>query len=615
MSELLALCFDGDASPAVRFADPQAPSGGGRAPARHYGWGIGWYPKSERGASVLKDPSSSGQTAVGDALGDWERFRSTLFLCHLRGHNRPRSQQDAQPFVRSYGGHQWIFAHDGDLAHDYAERLPLGDDPAFEPLGYTDSEHAFCWLLAQLHQRRARALADVAPEDLHGWFRRLNEGGHINAILSDGDMLLVYGDVAPARRLCWSRRIPPHVQTSLESQAVSISLDAARDPNRTLLVFSSVPLSRDEWLPLAPSQMVLARRGAVVFDSAPAAETAPGAPRDPGAPPPTLRSETSHQVAAAVPLSHYSEDAHAPASAPASRVLRVVHETRYAYTDAVERSSHRLLLRPLDDRHQKLLSYDLDLSPSAEVAEFEDVFGNTAFHLEIDRPYAEFSMRATSLVRVAPFPRLEERLGATRQTIPFPWMPWQRQMLSAYLMPAELPETQLQELSEFALSFVERNDADLLGTLLDMNATIHRDFEYVTASTTIATTAFDVFESRRGVCQDFANLMICLARLLQIPARYRMGYVFTGGDYENKAQSDASHAWLELYVPRVGWHGFDPTNGRQIGNDHVRVACGRNYRDATPTSGTIYRGGGIETLTVSVRVEEAVEADMMASLR
>lgn len=608
MSELLALCFDGDASPSVRFADPSASSHSARPVARHYGWGIGWYPKSERGASVLKDPSSSGQTSVGDALGDWERFRSTLFLCHLRGHNRPRSQPDAQPFVRSYGGHQWIFAHDGDLERGYAERFPLEDDPAFEPLGHTDSEHALCWLLAQLHRKRARSLGELDPNEIHRWFRELNDGGKLNAILSDGESLLAYGDEGPVSGLCWSRRIPPHAQTRLDSSAVSIELDAARDPNRTLLVFSSVPLSRDEWLPFQPGQMVIARRGAVVWDSAPPEVAHASASGAAGSVDPSPRRENLHQVAAAEPLRADGAFATA-ADTGESRVLRVVHETSYTYSDVVERSSHRLLLRPLDDRHQKLLEYEIELEPAAELVEFEDVFGNSAYHLEIDDPYSSFSIRTTSLVRVAPFPSLEARLGHVRQTIPFSWMPWQRQMLSAYLMPAELPETQLEELSEFAQSFVERNDADLLGTLLDMNATIHRDFAYVSASTTIATTAFEVFQSRRGVCQDFANLMICLARLLQIPARYRMGYVFTGGDYENKVQSDASHAWLELYVPRVGWHGFDPTNGRQIGSDHVRVACGRNYRDATPTSGTIYRGGGMETLAVSVRVDEATASD------
>ncbi|HPG28113.1 MAG TPA: class II glutamine amidotransferase, partial [Myxococcota bacterium] len=135
MSELVGLCFDANASPSIRFAAPQpaeveAPPSG-HAPAL-YGWGVGWYPSSERGASVLKDPTSSGGGRVSEALGGWRRFRSTVFVGHLRGHRRPRNQEDAQPFVRSYGGRQWIFAHDGDLAPDWQTRLPLPDDPAFD---------------------------------------------------------------------------------------------------------------------------------------------------------------------------------------------------------------------------------------------------------------------------------------------------------------------------------------------------------------------------------------------------------------------------------------------------------------------------------------------------
>ena len=107
--------------------------------------------------------------------------------------------------------------------------------------------------------------------------------------------------------------------------------------------------------------------------------------------------------------------------------------------------------------------------------------------------------------------------------------------------------------------------------------------------------------------------MICLARLLHIPARYRMGYIYTGANYENQIQSDASHAWVELYLPQVGWHGLDPTNGIQVGLDHVRVACGRNYRDATPTSGTIYKGGGMETLEIRVQVQDLDDGDFAGS--
>jgi transglutaminase-like putative cysteine protease/predicted glutamine amidotransferase len=598
LSELLAMSFDGDASQKVRFQDPGA-SGPPGSP-RLYGWGLGWYPNSDRGATVLKDPTSSGGGSVGDVLGDWKRFRSTVFIGHMRGHNRPRNQQDAQPFVRSYGGHQWVFVHDGDFRPGYATVLPLPDDPSFEPLGRTDSEHAFCWLLSRLHAQRARALKDVDPQDLVTWLQTLNALGALNVILSDGDVLLAYHDQGRSNTMYWTRRVPPHARVELEGTSVSIDLDAPADANRTGIVFSSTPLSEDEWIPLDPGQLVLVRRGSLVWDSLPTRHPA-AAGTGAVAATSNMRSETSPQIAAAqpVPISY-------AATAPpgAVRILDLVHETKYAYSDPVERSSHRLLLRPIEDRYQQIVSSDLELSPQGMAAEYEDVFGNDAVHVEINQPYSVFKIKSRARLRVQAPPTLEQRLGTRQISLPLVWMPWQRQMLTAYLLPPELPETQLQEISDYAMGFVERNDRDLVGTLLDINQSIFRDFEYVSASTNIATTPFQVFESRRGVCQDFANLMICMARLLQVPARYRMGYIFTGADYENKVQSEASHAWVEIYVPRMGWQGLDPTNGRQVGSEHVRVACGRDYRDATPTSGTIYRGGGTETLTIGVWLEE-----------
>jgi transglutaminase-like putative cysteine protease len=177
-------------------------------------------------------------------------------------------------------------------------------------------------------------------------------------------------------------------------------------------------------------------------------------------------------------------------------------------------------------------------------------------------------------------------------------------MMLPYLLPPELPESQLRELTNYAMSFVERNDYHLLRTINDINLSIYKDFQYVPGSTQISTTPFEVYTNRCGVCQDFANLFICLTRLLSLPARYRMGYIYTGANYTNKIQSDASHAWAEVYLPYVGWRGFDPTNGCAANQDHIRVACGRNYVDATPTSGTIYKGGGIESLRVEVRMDE-----------
>ena len=289
------------------------------------------------------------------------------------------------------------------------------------------------------------------------------------------------------------------------------------------------------------------------------------------------------------------------------RTLRVVHETTYDYAEPVERSEHTLRLRPVADEHQSLLSHAVEIAPVAPERAYEDVFGNRVVQLHLEKPYERFSVRATSSVLLSAPPPMHS--PSRRTTIPLVWMPWQRQMMLPYLLPIELPETELRELSDYAMGFVERQDDDLLETLYDINRTIHRDFEYVPEFTKLETTPFDVYVHRRGVCQDFANLFICLARLLSVPARYRVGYIYTGTDYANQRQSDASHAWAELYLPFMGWRGFDPTNGCLAGLDHVRVAAGRHFRDATPTAGTIYKGGGAETLSVSVRVEPVPAPD------
>jgi len=244
----------------------------------------------------------------------------------------------------------------------------------------------------------------------------------------------------------------------------------------------------------------------------------------------------------------------------------------------------------------------------ARTRRYTDVFGNSALEMRIRDPYIEWYVRARSVVRLkcSAHPRL--RSLYERQRLPLVWMPWQRQMMMPYLLPPELPETQLRELSEYALSFAERQDNDLVETLKDMNRTIFTDYTYDPKATNLGTTPFEVFMQRRGVCQDFSNLFIALCRLLDVPARYRVGYIFTGGKYDNERQGDASHAWVEVYIPLVGWRGFDPTNGCIVGPDHVRVACGRNFRDATPSSGTLYAGGKGERLSVRVQLVDKTAA-------
>jgi transglutaminase-like putative cysteine protease len=135
---------------------------------------------------------------------------------------------------------------------------------------------------------------------------------------------------------------------------------------------------------------------------------------------------------------------------------------------------------------------------------------------------------------------------------------------------------------------------------------VHADFRYERQVTTVSTTVAEVIHSRRGVCQDFTHVLIGLCRTIGIPARYVSGYLIVDrshavSDWETSA-TVASHAWVEAYTSTHGWRGFDPTNGLVAGEDHVKMAVGRDYADVPPTRGMALGGAG-ERLQVEVSVE------------
>jgi transglutaminase-like putative cysteine protease len=291
-------------------------------------------------------------------------------------------------------------------------------------------------------------------------------------------------------------------------------------------------------------------------------------------------------------------------SSTGRRQLTVKHVTRFGYNQPIQHSKHCVHLRPIDDVYQSVVSHCLQIVPEVPSIEFEDVFGNWASRFEIRQPYTELILTAESTItlsRVDPFAFTHQRI---RPSFPLVWMPWEHMMLFPYLAPVELPETQLRELYDYAMAFVESNSHDLMETLFSINLALFREYKYVPGSTGLETTPYDVFTSKTGVCQDFANLFICMAQLLGIPARYVCGYVYTGNTAATATQSDASHAWLQLYIPEVGWRGFDPTNGVLASTNHIRVAYGRHFRDATPTVGTLYSTAQ-EFMQTDVRVVDA----------
>ncbi|WP_020591330.1 class II glutamine amidotransferase [Kiloniella laminariae] len=617
LSDILAISFDGRGSPSINI---NLPSQTEDSPS--HGWGFGWYPDDRKSAMVAKDPAARGNQVLVDAITEWSNFRSTVFFSKIHGASTGYSHRETQPFSRSFAGRDWLFMHNGHLDKVELGKLHGEQSRLLEPLGNTDSELAFCELLAQIERGAARRISEVDPQALHGWFMRFDPLGSSDMYITDGDSIACFHGTQSPKPLSYSRIQPPDNRDSYVSPAAEIILNDPRDTYRTALVVSSSTFANGSWVEMQPGQMIIIRRARVIWDSAPVAnqpvQRVPSAQYQPqtqpqaqqqdgpgrGDPMAAMGGEQAQEHVTNVRTKTRADDG----TLLGYRLFEVSHTTDYEYTDPVEHSTHFFRLQPTDDPVQEVVQSRISISSPAEKIQFEDVFGNQSLHCIINAPYSKLKVEAISRVKIFAQPADDHGLSRRQTTIPMVWMPWQRQMMMPYLLPSELPESQLTEMTEYAMSFVERNDYHLLRTIEDLNVSIYRDFKYVPGTTSLNTTPFEVYTSRQGVCQDFANLFICLARLLNIPARYRMGYIYTGANYANKIQSDASHAWAEVYLPFVGWRGFDPTNGCAVAQDHIRVACGRNYRDATPTSGTIYKGGGgLETLKVDVKMEEITE--------
>jgi transglutaminase-like putative cysteine protease/predicted glutamine amidotransferase len=578
MPNLLAMCFEGELAPSfdLRCLHP------GRRPPD--GWGLGYYPGGEPSAAVLKEPAPPPGSIRSELIKAWESLASSLFVLHIRtatwGSN---TDANTQPFERTWGGRHWLLAHSGSLR----DRLATAPGALFEPVGSTDTERVFCELLNRAVERSWRSIGEMEPEALRQWFVDLNEHGSMTTVLTDGRDLVVYADREEHGGVyVWEIR-PPHGTVAFGDDDLEVDLSRRGTKARKGVIVCSEELTagagsdvKAQWHKVPPGHLLIIRQGVVTHSVGPAGE----------------------ETVQARPLAARSSHLQLPVRAEVRR-YRVRHRTEYRYEQPVERSAHLLRLEPTHDRTQRLIESQIKLSVEGRWSDFDDVFGNRARRIELETPYTELIIEATSRVECLDTDALTRNILGAPTGIPPVLMPWQRHMLVPYLLPPELPETQLAELIEYATSFAARSDYDLIDTLVDLNGTIHREYKYIQGATNLATTPFEVYANRHGVCQDFTNLFICLARLLGVPARYTCGYIYTGPKNPNQIQSEASHAWVQVYLPGIGWKGFDPTNGILTQTEHVRVSVGRNYVDATPTSGTIYVGGGTETLKVDVRVE------------
>lgn len=296
-------------------------------------------------------------------------------------------------------------------------------------------------------------------------------------------------------------------------------------------------------------------------------------------------------------------------------VLDVMHDTTYRYASEVALAHHIAYLRPAETAHQQLDSFRIGIVPKPFVERMSvDVFGNCRHYFSLDVPHARLAVRAVSRVRIA---RRYEGFDGSRT---LPWTDVAERLAyragAAYAAESEFAFAspfipRHQEIGAYAVSSFT-NDRSIADGATDLMRRIHRDFRYDSDSTEISTPVLDAFIQRRGVCQDFAHVMIGGLRSLGLAARYVSGYLLTRPPpgRPRLVGADASHAWVSVWCPGADgqsiWLDLDPTNDVVPSTSHVTLAVGRDFGDVSPLRGII-RGGGDHKLSVGVTVRPVGE--------
>jgi transglutaminase-like putative cysteine protease len=268
----------------------------------------------------------------------------------------------------------------------------------------------------------------------------------------------------------------------------------------------------------------------------------------------------------------------------------IVHTTYQRYREAIHRSRNEVRLHPIDSISQRVLSAAVEVEPAAEVGTSIDYFNNIVWSIAVESPHRELVITARSEVEVVPPPY-----------DPFVDHPWDDDGLALHpTLEYTAPSPRVPRLKaiEALLADCEVAYRDA-PSLMEANRSLRERFAYVPGATTVGTGLPEVLERRVGVCQDFAHVMLALARQAGWPARYVSGYLLPRGP-ESVAES---HAWVEVATPDGRWIGLDPTHGIAVRDGHVRVAVGRDYDDVAPVRG-IFAGqlpGEPPAVTVVIR--------------
>ena len=284
-------------------------------------------------------------------------------------------------------------------------------------------------------------------------------------------------------------------------------------------------------------------------------------------------------------------------------LLEVRHVTQYHYAEPVRESVMEVWMQPQKGARQRLVSFELDLDPPAQLFSYADAYGNAVYHFDVPQPHSRLNITARSAVETQAPPPLPDQLDMGE---------WDRlksdfvrgenfDFLRHHGFAVETPALKAF-VAELQLEHLRARDP--LTAVRELSEAIYGAFAYE-PGVTDAESEIDVsLGLRKGVCQDFSHVMIAICRAWGIPARYVSGYLFTDRKGGDRSDPDATHAWVEVFLPSVRWIGLDPTNNVIAGERHIAAAVGRDYNDVPPSRG-VYKGEAESQLAVGVSVRRA----------
>lgn len=276
-------------------------------------------------------------------------------------------------------------------------------------------------------------------------------------------------------------------------------------------------------------------------------------------------------------------------------VFKIVHSTKYQYNWPIKESINEIRLFPYNFENQDVLKYELNITNNPNVDISQDRYGNRVGNFNNLEVHSEMSIESRMIVRVNHSLKIPEIDHTTIQDLAV------EKDKSISLLRLSYPEViEKQNKIVAILNKIKYQDKSIIEIARLCNQYVYTNFSYTKGITNIETTIDEVLQHKKGVCQDFAHILLQLLRTAGIPSRYVSGYVCP--NKSGLRGEGATHAWVEIYTPTQGWLGIDPTNNIWTMDNHIKLSVGRNFTDCTPVKGT-FKGLAKQKLSVSVSVE------------